>query len=646
MRPPVDVERSPFARLHPLPFSAATLQGGLLAKRREVNRGRSLQHGHAQLVETGVFRNFVKAKTGAGGIYEGKRYADSDLYKWLEAASYELGNCRIDGSSLDPALERQVAEAVELIRETQESNGYLYTYYQVLRPADERWHHLDEDHELYCAGHLFQAAVAHHRCTGESLLFDVARKLADLMCLTLGPDKNEGLPGHPGIEMALIEMYRASGTQRYLDLAGHLIESRGKGRIGGRAYNQDHAPVRLARAIEGHAVMQLYLLCGATDLYLETGDQELLDALEALWDDLVRRKMSISGGVGSRHEMESFGEPYELPNDRCYNETCAQLAAVMWSWRMLLATGRARYADHLEWTLYNGVLPGVSLEGTSFFYPNPLLSRGKVERSAWFECACCPPNLMRTLASLHTYLATTSDHELQIHLYEAGRLSAGFADGSQLDLSIATGYPWTGEIRLVVDGVRAGSSGSRDLGVNLRIPAWCRRATLEVNGKAIAGQHDGGTYCLIRRGWCSGDIVCLKLEMEPVRYAAHPAVESTRSAVALTRGPLLYCFEDDDQSAGVAVLAAALPIGSPIKAQWQEHLLGGVVVLETVGIDRRQEHAQEALYRRIGEADPPDASKPGLGGEGIGRIRLRAIPYLGWANRTHRGMRVWMPIAP
>ena len=652
MRPPVDAECSPFARLRPLPFSAVTLRGGFWGRRQEVNRSRSLSHGHAKLVETGVLRNFEKAKAGAGGAYEGKRYADSDLYKWLEAASYELGNSRVDESPYDPALKGQVDEAVKLVCETQRSDGYLYTYYQVLRSSEERWQHLDEDHELYCAGHLFQAALAHYRCTGERLLFEAARGLADEMCRRLGPGSNEGLPGHPGVEMALVELYRASGERSYLDLARHLIGSRGRGKIGGRAYNQDRVPVRLAREIEGHAVMQLYLLCGATDLYLETGDRELLVALEALWDDLVLHKMSISGGVGSRHEMESFGEAYELPNDRAYNETCAQIAAVMWSWRMLVATGSARYADHLEWTLYNGVLPGVSLGGTRFFYPNPLLSRGLVERSEWFDCACCPPNLMRTLSSLHTYVATATADEIQIHLYDASRIRATTAEGAGLDLAVETDYPWEGEVRVIVEGVRAG--GARDLGLNLRIPAWCRRASVAVNGEAVAEQVPGGTYYGLRRGWHAGDVVRLDFDIEPVRFAAHPFVESARSAVALARGPLLYCFEDEDQPVGVSVIAAVLPPDSIVEARRKEDLLGGVVALEAAGGDRRRELGREALYRRIGEGEPPagvaaatDAPgdhPPFFTGE-TGGVRLRAIPYFAWANRTRGGMRVWMPVA-
>ncbi len=642
--PIVDAARSPYAARRPLPFSAVLLEGGFWSGRRLVNGLAALPHGHAELVATGVLRNFARSIAGERSGYEGKRYADSDLYKWIEAVSYELGRAGKRGGEIESALDG----AVDLIEGAQESSGYLYTYYQVLREERDRWRHLDTDHELYCAGHLFQAALAHFRCTGERRLAGVARKLADELCRSVGPGKIEGLPGHPGIEMALVEMYRAFGDPSYLALARYFVDARGKGLCGGASYNQDHVPVRRAREIAGHAVMQLYLLCGAADVYLETGDSELLGALERLWDDLVLHKMSISGGVGARHELESFGEPYELPNDRIYNETCAQIAAVMWSWRMLLATGKARYADHLEWTLYNGVLSGVSLDGTAYFYPNPLRSRGSPRRSPWFDCACCPPNVMRTLASMQSYVATTSDGAVQLHLYDRARISAALPSGERLDVRLDTDYPWRGAVRIFVERVES----AREIELSLRIPGWCRRAGIRVNGRDLPGPIGSGSYRSIRRAWKAGDQVLLDMEVAPVLYVAHPLVEPARSCGALARGPILYCIEQTDQVEGASVLASTLAPGEPIGEESDDSLLEGLVTLSVLGGGSPAPASEsEPLYRQRGASDEPaDGGVPfftaarARGGGGGGRIPLRATPYFAWANRSPGPMAVWLPL--
>jgi DUF1680 family protein len=364
----------------------------------------------------------------------------------------------------------RVDEAIALIAAAQRSDGYLNTYYQLKGGIENRWTNLRDNHELYCLGHLIQAAVAHNRCTGKDSLLGVACRFADYAAKVFGRGRNQGMPGHPEIEMALVELYRETGVMEYLDLARFFIDTCGSGHIGGRPYHQDHVPVREAAELAGHAVRQLYLICGVTDVFLETGDPSLWSSLERLWQDMVSHKMSVTGGVGARHDHESFDESYELPNDRVYNETCAQIASVMWNWRMLLATGEAAYADLLEWTLYNGVLSGISLNGARYFYPNPLLSRGNIERSDWFDCACCPPNIMRTLSSVQNYLATTDEIGIQIHLYDSASIDFTVPAAGQIELKLETRYPWEDGLHLTVLNGGSGRSISAKWELAMRVP--------------------------------------------------------------------------------------------------------------------------------------------------------------------------------
>ena len=569
------------------------------------------------MIETGVLTSFEIAAGRRTADLQSIRFADSNLYKWLEGAAYELA------VRDDDWLSSRVAEAVELIIEAQAEDGYLNTHYQ-LTDLEGRWTNLRDNHELYSAGHLFQAAVAHFRATGKRDLLSVATRYADHIDTVFGPGKKESVPGHPEIEMGLIELYRVTGERRYLELTRFFVDERGKGLIDGRVYNQDHIPIRDADEPAGHAVRQLYLLAGVTDLYLETGERALLDAMQRLWDDMTRRKMSITGGVGSRYDHEAFGESYELPNDRPYNETCAQIAGVMWSWRLLLATGEARYADLMEWTLYNSVISGVSLDGQSYFYPNPLLSRGQVNRSGWFDCACCPPNVMRTLGSIHNYVATRDAGGIQLHLYDSSVIDMLIGD-QRVRLRVETGYPWTPGVRIVVD-----ESPETEWTLSVRIPGWCSGATLAVAGDIMKGIP--GTYSRVTRRWKAGDVVDLVLPMNPVFHEAHPYVEAARGSVALSRGPLVYCLEQHDQDKNVPVLDAAVDPAAPVAEIQDTDLLGGVVALSVDGEIVSHGGWEGSLYRAV---QPPNrTTRP---------VRLKAIPYYAWANRGAVPMTVWIP---
>jgi DUF1680 family protein len=623
----VDTSRSPFAKLIPLGFGEIQLRGGFWAAWRNTTRREAIPYGYQKLVDSGALFNFEVAAGRRDGAFRNMRFSDSDLYKWLEAASYELAN------SWDDELASKVKACVDLAAEAQRSDGYLNTYYQ-LGDIEKRWTNLRHDHELYCAGHMFQAAVAHHRCTGDTSFLDVARRFADHIEEAFGPGKLESVPGHPEIEMALVELYRTTGEQRYFDLARFFVDYRGKGLIGGSPYHQDHCPVRECREMAGHAVRQLYLMSGMTDLYLENGESALLESLNRLWADMTTEKMSITGGVGARHDRESFGESYELPNDRVYNETCAQIASVMWNWRMLLATGQCRFADLMEWTLHNGVASGISLDGKSYFYPNPLMSRGAIERSGWFDCACCPPNVMRTLASMHNYFATRDGKGLQIHLYDSCEIETSLSQGGDIKIVMETEYPWKPDVKLTIQAA-SGTAENSEWTLSLRLPGWSGRPKIIVNGAEHAADATPGSYAEIRRAWSAGNTVELTFAMEPVFHEAHPYVEPARGCAALTRGPLVYCLEECDQNPGVKVMDCSIETDATPQISRRADLLAGVVTLEAQGFYESNEDWQGRLYRTVPSSSAKAASRTGT--------KLTAIPYYAWANRGTYPMAVWIP---
>jgi len=626
----VSTAKSLHARWRTLPVGKVTLTGGFWREKQAINRRVSLRHGYRMLGQSGNLNNLRLAAGAGEGAYRGPVFMDSDVYKWLEAASLDLANDR------DPELEALVDEVIALIAAAQQPDGYINSYYQVHKQPEERWTNLDHDHELYCAGHLFEAAVAHHRATGKRELLDVACHFAGCIDGVFGPGKHDGAPGHPEIELALVELYRETGEQRYLDLAVFFIDGRGKGRMRGygrwgAAYHQDHVPVRQASEVVGHAVRQLYLTAGVADAYLETGEQALMDALERLWHDATARKMHLTGGYGARHEGEAFGHAYELPSDECYCETCAAIAAMMWNWRMLLATGDPRYADTLERSLYNGFLSGVSLDGQRYFYVNPLQSRGGIARPEWYGCACCPPNVMRQIALLGNYMATTDETGVQVHQYASATIEAAVGDAetarSLVVLQMETRYPWEGRVKITV-----AETGAEPWTLALRIPGWCKYASLWLNGDIIAGGASDGTYASLTRMWQPGDVVELDLALSPRLTAAHPRVDAIRGSLAIERGPLVYCLEEEDQQPGVDLLDVCLAPNAELEAVWQEDLLGGVVTVVADGQAADVGDWEEQLYRPA--SAPETDARP---------VKLIAVPYYAWANRTSGAMRVWIP---
>jgi DUF1680 family protein len=593
--------------------------GGFWADRLRYNREHTIPHGLRQLRATGTLDN-LRLAAGTGGPYRAQAdssgatfpFLDSDVYKWLEAVGWELGRCA------EPALAAAADEVIGIVAAAQRPDGYLNSYVQVVGGAPHQ--DLAWGHEFYCAGHLVQAAVAWHRALGDDRLLAVATRAADRIDREFGPGGRDGIDGHPGIEMALVELTRATGEPRYVALAARMLRLRGRGLLGagrfGAEYWQDHRPVREAPTVAGHAVRQLYLDCGAVDVAVETGDAGLLDAVRRRWHDLVSTRTYLTGGMGSRHRDEAFGDPYELPPDRAYAETCAAIASVMLAWRLLRATGEPAYADAIERTMYNGVLPGLSLDGTRFFYVNPLQRRtrradgpdGHGERAAWYPCACCPPNLMRLLSSWPQYLATSDDAGVQLHQPAAADLTAEVG-GASVRLAVRTGYPWHGRVE-----VHVLEAPAREWTLSLRVPGWCRQATVEMLGTRWPVAAGAGRVQR-RRRWRAGDVVALTLDM-PVRVTEpDPRVDAVRGCVAVERGPLVYCVEAADLPAGREVEDLRWDAGR-WPAETERPDLGPGVVGVTVPVTG------------------PDGST------------AAAVPYFAWANRGPGAMRVWIPSTP
>ncbi len=522
-----------------------------------------------------------------------------------------------------------VDAAIIEIQDAQGPDGYLNTYFALER-AHERWTNLRDLHELYCAGHLIQAAIAHRRATGEERLLTVAIRFADLICETFGPEsegKLETSDGHEEIEMALVELYRETGEPRYLDQARFFVEVRGRGRVGGRPYHQDHEPLREQSEIVGHAVRAVYLNAGATDLHAETGDRSLLEGLERLWENMTGRRMYVSGGIGSRYEGEAFGGDFELPNERAYTETCAAIGSVMWSWRMLALDGEARYADLMEHTLYNAVMPGLSLDGRSYFYQNPLADDGTHRRQPWFGTACCPPNVARLLASLPGYFYSAAEDGVWAHLYAEGDADVLLAGDRRVRLSQRTRYPWDGVVEIEVDG-------EGEFGVMVRVPSWCEEgAAVEVNGEPFDGTVRAGSYAEIRRTWSPGDRLRLDFPMPVRRVEAHPRVQENAGRVSLMRGPILYGVEAADNP-GTDPQNVVLPADTVFSVEDRPDLLGGTVLLrgeaEVVPPD---DAWKNRLYRTAGPRQDAYSTRA---------TDLVAVPYHAWANRQHGAMGVWL----
>jgi DUF1680 family protein len=620
--------------IRPVRFTDVHLTDEFWAPRIETNRTVSIPTAFDQCERTGRLENFTRAARVLHGLELADKHAppfpfdDTDPYKVLEGASYALT------VRPDPKLDAYLDQVIAKIAAAQEPDGYLYTT-RTIDPqhphpwaGKERW--VSEEvlsHELYNAGHLYEAAVAHYQATGKRALLDVATKNADLLVRTFGPGKRKIYPGHQIAEMGLVKLYRVTGKKEYLDLAKFLLDSRG----GGTPYNQADIPVVQQTFAEGHAVRATYMYSGMADVAAMTGDQAYLHALDRIWDNVANRKMYVTGGIGALGEGEAFGADYELPNMTAYNETCAAVGSAFWNHRMFLLHGDSKYVDIFERTLYNGLISGVSLDGKTYFYPNPLESNGQHSRSPWFGVACCPGNITRFMPSIPGYVYAEQNDTLLVNLFVSNSATITLSNGQKLSVRQETRYPWSGQIKVSVDPDAGGA-----FALKLRIPGWARNQampgdlytfadtgdavpTLRVNGEAIPIALENG-YATIRRAWRKGDVVQLDLPMPVRRVRANAQVSADRDRVALERGPIVYAAEWVD-SPDRRVRNILLWDDQRLTAEWKPDLLKGVEVIEgkvtayRYDAQRRLEHSDELFT---------------------------AIPYYAWANRGAGQMEVWI----
>jgi DUF1680 family protein len=599
-----------------VPFQQVHIHDAFWGPRQRVNQTATIEANLHQCELTGRIANFAVAGKLQPGKHRGQLYNDSDVYKVIEGIAYSLA------VHPDPALEKRTDAIIDKIAAAQQPDGYLNTYFTLVEPQ-KRWHNIQFGHELYCAGHLMEAAVAYQQATGKHKLLGVARKLADHIDNVFGPGKRVEASGHEEIELGLVKLYRATKEERYLKLAEFFLDVRGradKRRLFGE-YAQDHKPVREQREVTGHAVRAMYLYCGMADVAARTGDRKMMKALESIWHDVVDKKMYITGGIGPSASNEGFTVPYDLPNDSAYAETCAAVGMALWNQRMFLMTGDCKYADVLERAVYNGLLSGVSLAGDRFFYVNPLGSKGKHHRQEWFDCACCPDNVLRYVAGMGDRVYAQRGNDIWTVLYLGNTTTLTLKDG-KVKLTQETNYPWDGKIKIKMEPERPFF-----FTMHLRIPGWCRSVrTYKINGQSQippGATISGPQFAGIGQEWKAGDTIELELDMPVQRVHADPHVKADIGRVALQRGPIVYCLEGVDN--GGQPRSFVLPKTAKLTASFEKDLLGGVEVVrgEALQVSR--------------DKDGKRVTRP---------VRFQAVPYYAWDNRAPGQMVVWLPQTP
>jgi len=626
----------------PVRFVDVHLEGQFWRERLETVLTRTIPSQHVQLGEHGILESLTLPNPPPPLRFPRNEHNftvqvfwDSDVGKWIEAASYALSHRR------DPDIETKIETIIDNLEKAQAPDGYVNCWY-LQREPDKRWTNLRDNHELYNLGHLIEGAIAYFLATGRRRLLGILERYVDHVRATFGPGPNQkhGYCGHQEIELALIRLYHLTGERKHLDLASYFINERGKqphyfdeeARRRGEdpkdfwaksyEYNQSHKPVREQTKVVGHAVRAMYMYSAMADLALELKDDSLKRTLEVLWADVIGSKMYITSGLGPAAANEGFTEDYDLPNDTAYAETCASVALIFWAQRMLHLDLSGKYADVLEQALFNGALTGLSRDGTHYFYSNPLDSDGRHSRWAWHHCPCCTMNASRLIASVGSYFLSHSDNAIAFHLYGGISARVRLADGNVAIREIST-YPWSGDIRVEVE-----PEGPFEFALKLRIPGWARGIKAAVNGAPIAteGKVEDG-YLTISRRWAAGDRVTLELPMQPERIYAHPAVRMDVGRLALKRGPLVYCVEEADNPGG-PVQRLKLPRGAPLKLEQRNDLFGGIVTLSADAVRLIGSDWKDALYRPDAPAEEP--------------TNLTALPYYLWNNRGAGSMMVWL----
>lgn len=612
----------------PVPFTEVTIRDGFWLPRIETNRTVTIPYDFQKCEETGRIDNFVKAAGKMEGKFEGFWFNDSDVYKVIEGAAYALQ------VHPDPELENYIDSIIEKIAEAQEDDGYLYTP-RTIDPehphehaGPTRWSNLYMSHELYNLGHMYEGATAYYRATGKRAFLDICIRSADLICSVFGVDALRNVPGHQEVELGLVKMYRVTGEEKYLNLAKFFLDERGhaNGRklqsaVGNPGYMQDHLPVIDQREAVGHSVRAMYMYSAMADIAALMGDAAYSNALNHIWENVVGKKIALTGGLGAQHHGEAFDENYKLPNLTSYNETCASIGSIFWNHRQFLLSGEAKYYDIVERTLYNGFLSGISLQGTEFFYVNPLACDAEfrfnredsMNRQPWFDCSCCPTNVVRLLPALPEYIYAQKDDRLYVNLYINSQTTLKIA-GSDVDIEQESNYPWDGTINL-----RINSTTKTRFKLMLRIPSWVKgkplpsgdlyryiddrpaEISLKLNGESMSVTEDNGFIC-IEREWQAEDQIELTFEMPIRRVLAHPNVEDCANKVAIERGPIVYAVEGVDNGGSIAGIA--LSDDEALVAEYHADLLGGITVI-TDGT-------------------------------------LTAIPYYAWGHRGINEMAVWL----
>lgn len=614
-------------KLEAVPFTDVVIADKFWALRIETNRKVTIPYAFKKCEETGRISNFAKAGGLMEGKHEGIYFNDSDVYKVIEGAAYSLK------SHPDAELEKYVDGVIDKIAAAQWEDGYLYTFYSLpQRQPEKRWSNVRKMHELYCAGHFFEAAVAYYQATGKDKILNAAVKLADYIDSVFGPNRKRDVPGHEEIEIGLVKLYRQTGDDKYLKLAKFFLDERGhaRGRELYGPYSQDHKPIVEQGEAVGHAVRATYMYSGIADVAALTGDADYIKAIERIWENVVSKKLYLTGGIGARRKGESFGDNYELPNKTAYCETCAAIANAMWNHRLFLLHGDAKYIDVLERVIYNGFLSGVSLSGDKFFYQNPLASDGKRQRSPWFGCSCCPTNVVRFIPSVGGYVYAKSGDTLYVNLFITGGGTFKLKNNT-VKLRQLTRYPWEGDIKIIIEPKRPA-----EFAIYVRIPGWARnqpvpsdlyrymkksdeKVTLKVNGEPVAPDMEKG-FARIRRKWKKGDVIELNLPM-PIRCVfCKKKVKENLGKVALERGPIVYCVEEVDNGPNVRRLVLSADV--QLKAEYRKGLLGGVCVISGKVLS-----VQSSTDGKVPTMD---------------RVNLVAIPYYAWSHRGEGEMAVWL----
>ena len=616
-----------------IPFNQVKLTDAFWTPRVETNRTATIPVSFQKCEETCRVKNFQNAATHTGKFQTIFTFDDTDIYKIIEGASFSMS------VHPDAKLDKYVDSLIAIVAKAQEPDGYLYTA-RTINPekpfgwaGKERWiNESQQSHELYNAGHLYEAATAHYLATGKKNFLSIALKNADLLCSVFGPNKRSVVPGHEIVEMGLVRLYRITSDKKYLDLAKFLIDCRGKKIDKGRQYWQDHAPIIQQKEAVGHAVRAAYLYSGVADVAALTGNKDYIAAIDSIWENVVGKKFYLNGGIGARGDGERFGDNYELPNKDAYNETCAAIANVYWNFRMFELHGQSKYIDVLERSLYNNVLSGVSLDGKNFFYPNPLSADGSYKREPWFDCSCCPTNMCRFISSVTGYIYAQKGNDLFVNLFIGSSTSMKINSKQTVELSQTSNYPWDGAISLAVNPKQ-----KTKFTLRLRIPGWVNnqpvptnlysylnptKATysIKVNGKDVTATVDNG-YAVIDREWKKGDKVEYILPMNIQRVKAHEKVAADRGLVALERGPVLFCVEDKDNAFNVN--SFILPDNAELKLKFNKDIFTGTYTIQGEGIGLN-----------------PTADKLGFNVE---KKTFTAIPYCVWDNRGGAAMRVWLP---